>query len=299
MSSKLAGIVAPSGNVLNPDEISHAATLLEKNGWTVEIGTSVFNSYQRFGGNSDEERLKDFNQSLKKVNLVLAARGGYGLNRILSGIDYETIKERNVWVAGFSDITLFSLAYLALYGGKSLHAPTASVLGRKTVSSYTIDCFFNALNKKTVSVEFETESTDVEEKGILWGGNLSVLVSTLGTKYFPDIKNGILFVEDVAEPAYKIERALMQLHDSGILAQQKAILLGSFTGIRHSAHDFGYGLSEAIAYIRANTATPIIEGLPFGHSDNLCTLVVGAQSVITVNSNHCELIMDGSPGFTK
>lgn len=297
MRTKIVGIAAPSGNVLRLEDVRRASVLLEENGWEVKIGKSVESSFQRFGGASDEARAEDFNRLCQESNFVLCARGGYGLNRILDRINFEEIHRRSVWVGGFSDITLFSLAYLAKYQGRSLHCPTASVLGKSTIASESIKSFFTALNSKEYSIRFETNSEDFESSGILWGGNLSVLVSVLGTPYFPSVEGGILFLEDLAEPAYKIERNFLQLVHAGVIERQSAIVLGHFSHIKNSAHDFGYTLKDSINILREFSSVPIIEGLPFGHVDDLRTLVIGARSTLSVNSKHCTLTIADAPNF--
>lgn len=297
MKKKIAGIAAPSGNVLNLEDVKKAAKLLEEDGWEVKLGESVLTSFQRFGGVSDEARAEDFNRLCGECDFVLAARGGYGLNRILLKIDFEEIHKRGVWVGGFSDITLFSLAYLAKYQGKSLHCPTASVLGKPSVSAFSIESFRTALSSKQYAIEFETDAADLKVSGTLWGGNLSVLVSALGTPYFPDIEGGVLFLEDLAEPAYKIERNFLQLAQAEVLQKQQAIVLGHFSHIRNSAHDFGYSIEDAKEILRKTINVPVIEGLPFGHVDDLCTLVIGARCCLSVNSRHCTLTIPDAPNF--
>ena len=119
----------------------------------------------------------------------------------------------------------------------------------------------------------------------------------LGTKYFPKIEGGILFVEDIAEPAYKIERDLNHLLQAGVIDNQKAVVLGDFSKIKSSEHDFGYGLEDALSFIAGRTKTPFISGLPFGHEMKTATLVVGSEAHLNVQSNMAELTMKGCPNF--
>lgn len=293
------GITAPSGNVLDIEAVDRARALFEGRGWDVTVGESVYSSSMRFGGSSESARTLDFNHMCMKEELVLCARGGYGFSRILPGVDFSVIAQKGTWVAGFSDITFFSLAYLALTGGKSLQAPTASVLGNLECDPYTIETFFNVLSATDYTLDFYTPFHDFETEGKLWGGNLSILCAALGTPYFPRIKGGILFVEDVDEPAYKIERNLNQLIQSGVIENQKALLLGDFSQIRRSAHDFGYGLDEALSFAAMHTSTPFISGLPFGHKMKMATLVVGAQSVLSIRGHKALLTMKGCPAFRE
>lgn len=112
---------------------------------------------------------------------------------------------------------------------------------------------------------------------MLWGGNLSVLVSLLGTPYWPQVQGGVLFLEDVNEHPFRIERMLTQLLHAGVLAQQKAVLMGQFTGIRLAPHDRGYKLATVVAWLRSQIKVPVLTGLPFGHVPTKVLLPVGAR----------------------
>lgn len=291
------GINAPSGNVIHFKSVERAAELFGERGWDVTIGEDVYTSFGRFGGSSESARLNDFQQACSDTELVLCARGGYGFSRLLPNLDFNKIKSNGTWVAGFSDITFFTTAYLALTGGKSLQAPTASVLGDLKCDPYTIQTFFELLAAEEYKLFFPTPFPDLQTSGLLWGGNLTVLCSMLGTKYFPKVEGGILFVEDIAEPAYKIERDLNHLLQAGVIDNQNAVILGDFSKIKSSEHDFGYGLEDALSYIAGQTKTPFISGLPFGHEMKTATLVVGAEAHLNVQSNMAELRMTGCPNF--
>jgi muramoyltetrapeptide carboxypeptidase len=136
------------------------------------------------------------------------------------------------------------------------------------------------------AVGFRTEDgfDGLETKGTLWGGNLCVLNTLLGTPHWPKVKGGILFLEDVNEHPYRIERSLLQLHQAGVLDAQKAIVLGAFTDYRKSPLDRGYNLKTVIAYLRSMTKTPILTGLPFGHVPTKVSLPVGAKVTLLVQA---------------
>jgi muramoyltetrapeptide carboxypeptidase len=296
---KRVEFVAPSGNIISQEDIARAASYFVARDWGVELAASLYSSYQRFAGTSDRARLQDFNGAAtdKDNSLVLCARGGYGMNRILPYIDFEGIKKAGTWVCGFSDITLFTAAYLAKCGGVSLQGPTASVLGAPKTHEDTIEYFFNCISSPSYTVDFESESGDVKADGILWGGNLTVLVSLLGTEYFPKIEGGILFLEDVGENAYKIERDLMHLVQAGVIERQSAVVLGHFSETRTSDHDFGYGLEDALDYFEENCRPPLVRGLPFGHIRRMCTLVVGAEARLEVKDGAASLEMLTAPNI--
>ena len=151
------GINAPSGNVIHFKSVESAAELFGERGWDVTIGEDVYTSFGRFGGSSDSARLNDFQQACSDTELVLCARGGYGFSRLLPNLDFNKIKSNGTWVAGFSDITFFTTAYLALTGGKSLQAPTASVLGDLKCDPYTIQTFFELLAAEEYKLFFPTD----------------------------------------------------------------------------------------------------------------------------------------------
>ena len=123
----------------------------------------------------------------------------------------------------------------------------------------------------------------LDVRGMLWGGNLAIVNSLLATPHWPRIKGGILFVEDVNEHPYRVERNLLQLHQAGVLDAQKAVVLGAVSGWRKSPNDRGYSLAAMLARVRAATRTPILTGLPFGHVVTKVTLPVGAKARLLVD----------------
>ena len=225
-------------------------------------------------------------------SVALATRGGYGLTRLLDQIDWKllahSVEHGTRWV-GQSDITSLHLGLLAHTKSQSWAGPLAcDDFGRTEdeggVDDVTQDCFSEAMSGALEAVGFRTEAgfDGLGVKGTLWGGNLCVLNSLLGTKHMPKIKGGILFLEDVNEHPYRIERNLLQLQQAGILDAQKAIVLGEFSAWRKSPLDRGYGLKQAIEAVRARTKTPILTGLPFGHVATKVCLPVGAKVELLV-----------------
>ena len=164
------------------------------------------------------------------------------------------------WV-GYSDMTALQMGLLAHQGAPSWAGPMAcDDFGRPDgeggVDDITRDCFVEAMTGALKAVGFRTEAgfDGLHAKGVLWGGNLAMLCSMLGTPHFPRVKGGILFVEDVNEHPYRVERCLLQLHQAGVLGQQKAVLLGAVSDYRASPLDRGYTLKSAVAYLRARVA---------------------------------------------
>jgi len=161
--------------------------------------------------------------------------------------------------------------------------------GEKTldaVDEVTRDCFVEAMSGELEAVGFRTEPgfDGLDVRGLLWGGNLCMVASLLGTPHWPRIKGGVLFLEDVNEHPYRIERSLLQLQQAGVLNAQKAVVLGAFTDFRPSPLDRGYSLKTMVAQLRSVTRTPILTGLPFGHVPTKVTLPVGARVQLVVQA---------------
>ena len=217
-------------------------------------------------------------------SIALACRGGYGLTRLLERIDWQRIAastERGTRWVGYSDLTALQLGLLAHTGARSWSGPLAcDDFGREEEpDEVTLGCFAEAMAGELEAVGFRTESglDGLDVKGTLWGGNLAMLNSLLGTRHLPRIKGGVLFLEDVNEHPYRVERCLLQLHQAGVLASQKAVVLGAFSDFRPSPLDRGYTLKSAIAHLRSVTRVPIVTGLPFGHVPTKVCLPVGAR----------------------
>jgi muramoyltetrapeptide carboxypeptidase len=154
------------------------------------------------------------------------------------------------------------------------------------VDEVTEACFLEAMHGELEAVGFRTEAgfDELEVRGMLWGGNLCMVSAALGTRHFPRIKGGVLFLEDINEHPYRVERSLLQLHQAGVLDAQKAVVLGDFSGWRKSPHDRGYSFKSMVAYLRSVTKTPILTGLPFGHIPTKVSLPVGARVTLLVQN---------------
>jgi muramoyltetrapeptide carboxypeptidase len=218
-------------------------------------------------------------------------RGGYGFTRLVDRIDFTAVAAaRKRWM-GHSDFTAFQLAALATTGTVTFAGPMASYdFGAQTPSAFTLEQCFGVLDNDTWDVECALDGPGrPPQRGTLWGGNLAMVAHLAGTRYMPDVPGGILFLEDVGEHPYRVERMLYQLLHAGILARQGAILVGDFTEYQLNANDDGYDLAAAIAQIRAQVTTPIYTGLPFGHVPDKLTLPVGGRCEIDARDGHATL----------
>ncbi len=281
-------LFSPAGVVAQPAALQRAAKRLRAHGFDAQIDESAKAKLQRFAGD-DATRLAAIHRIADAHPAVaLSSRGGYGLTRLLDQIDWKRIKrsvERGTRWVGQSDLTSLQLSAIAHDAAgpiTSSHDDGAFWAGPMAcddfgrtpeaggVDDVTEDVFLEAMRGELEGVGFRTESgfDGLEARGRLWGGNLTVLLSLLGTPHFPrasQVKGGILFLEDVNEHPYRVERGLLQLHQAGVLGAQKAVLLGDFSGWRKSPLDRGYTLKSAVAHLRSVSKTPILTGLPHGH----------------------------------
>ena len=285
-------LFTPAGVVARAAPLRLAVKRLKALGFEATLDESALARHQRFGGD-DDVRLEALHRIARQSPAVaLATRGGYGLTRLLDRIDWKLLAqsvERGTQWVGHSDLTSLHLGLLAHTGAPSWAGPMAAGdFGRDEAAGgldeITGACFKEAMEGVLEAVGFRTEAghDGFEARGRLWGGNLTVLMSLLGTPHWPRIEGGVLFIEDVNEHPYRVERMLLQLHQAGVLGGQRAVLLGAFTEYRQSPLDRGYTLKTAVAHLRTVTSVPLLTGLPFGHVPTLVTLPVGADVELAV-----------------
>ncbi len=292
---RTVGIVAPSGFLPDVAVIDRTAQVFAARGWRVQSGDACFERHERFAG-TDELRAAEMQRFCtdRSLDLVLSARGGYGMTRILDQLDFESIRKAGRVICGYSDFTAFNLAYLARAGGWSLHGPSATDFGASPPHAPTLDNFFAALDARGCDAGFAANGPDGRHAGVLWGGNLALVTALLGTPYFPRVRGGIFFLEDVAEPAYKIDRMLVQLEQAGVLQRQRAIVLGHFDPITAMPNDNGFCLDSVVARLRARLTVPVFTGLPFGHVAHKLTLPIGVRAELRVADGQARLQADWS-----
>jgi muramoyltetrapeptide carboxypeptidase len=285
-------LFSPSGVSVKSAPVRLALRRLRALGFDAQLDADALKRFQRFGGD-DDTRLGALHRIARESpSIAMAVRGGYGLTRLLDRIDWpllaRSVEAGTRWV-GLSDVTALHLGLLAHGGAASWAGPTASEdFGRSDeaggVDDVTAACFCEAMSGELEAVGFRTEAgfDGLDCTGRLWGGNLTVLLSLLGTPHWPRVKGGVLFLEDVNEQPYRVERMLLQLHQAGVLAAQKAVLLGDFTVQTKSPLDRGFSLRIAVDHLRSVCKTPILTGLPFGHIPTKVTLPVGAHVQLAV-----------------
>ena len=291
-SMTLLNLFTPAGVLTTSAPLRLAAKRLKAFGFEVQIDVSALAKQQRFAGD-DQTRLAALHRVADQApGIALATRGGYGITRLLDHIDWKriarSVEHGTRWV-GHSDLTALQLGLLAHAQGITWAGPLAcDDFGRSDeaggVDEVTRDCFLEAMSGELEAVGFRTEAgfDELQVRGTLWGGNLCMVNSMLGTQHLPRIKGGVLFLEDVNEQPYRIERNLLQLHQAGVLDAQKAVVLGAFSAYRKSPLDRGYSFKTVVQYLRTLTKTPILTGLPFGHVQPKVTLPVGARVTLIV-----------------
>ena len=293
-------IYSPSGAVRDKAAFRRGVKRLKALGHTVEIDPDALNSHQRFAGD-DETRLAAIARAAASgADVALISRGGYGLTRILDRIDYAAVAKAiagGMDFVGISDFTAFQLALFSKTGSVSWAGPAlCEGFGAEPLPDDIMeDCFNDLLlgqgegagwRMPAVRGAASEKEAALPEWSVgnatLWGGNLAVLVSLIGTPYFPHIKGGVLFLEDVAEPPYRIERMLSQLLHAGVLARQKAVILGQFTEFKLTPHDKGFGLKTITQWLQGQLAVPVLSNLPYGHVQTKVLLPVGAKVDLVV-----------------
>lgn len=309
---KAIHLIAPSGASLDVKSPIAGMEWLKSQGIQIENAACVERISERFAG-SDQERLAELNQlaQIAPQKLVMAMRGGYGIHRLLPDIEWAAIAKAiqgGLQICGHSDFTAFEMGLLAKTGAMTLSGPMLNYdFGRAqddgqaiTPDKFMWQHFLRAVDERklncevTASQSFLGAASSKALTGMLWGGNLTVLASLIGGAYMPSssqTQGGLLFLEDVNEHPYRIERMLMQLLDAGILANQGAILLGGFSAYRLYDNDRGYSLQSAIEAIRKRLpkSVPILTGLPFGHQTDKLTLPVGVTSNLSYNPERFTL----------
>ncbi len=293
-------VVAPSGVAMDDGSFDRLKNFFAARNINIIVPDAVRAVSQRFAG-SDELRLAALHEAFARndVDLVLAARGGYGLSRLLDRIDYDLLAKSQKILVGHSDITALSLALLAEKSCITFAGPHAlGDFGATTPSEFMLDHFFKILGSSQTEIAVASVNPySFEATGTLWGGNLSLVAALVGTRYLPDISNGILFLEDINEAPYRVERMLYQLVHAGILQKQQAILLGDFQTESPIVSN-GYNLQSVVAHFRERMDVPILTGLPFGHIRDKLTLPIGGTCHLSVTQLGFTLGLTRYPYFS-
>lgn len=287
------GLYAPAGFATEPAAVERAAARLSAFGHRVVVDPTCTSRWQRFSA-TDDERLAAVVRMADdpRVELAIAVRGGYGWSRLLDRLDYARLARAGKRWLGHSDFTAFQLAALAHANMTTFAGPMAACdFGAEAPSAYTLEHCWGVLGAHRYAVDCALDGPDVEAEGTLWGGNLALVAHLAGSPHLPDVRGGILFLEDIGEHPYRIERMLYQLHFAGILGRQQAVLLGTFNGYALGASDNGYDFDAMVGQARESFGVPVFTGFPFGHCPDKLTLPVGGRCVLTVRNGRARLLL--------
>ncbi|MDM0044344.1 LD-carboxypeptidase [Variovorax dokdonensis] len=303
-------IYSPASAVRDKAAFRRGVARLRALGHDVEIDEAALAVHQRFAGD-DATRLAAIGRAAASgADVALISRGGYGLTRILDALPYKALAkacERGTAFVGVSDFTALQNALLAKTGAVTWAGPAVGEdFGAEPGADDIMQaCFDDLLQGQGEGTGWRMPAKDVGDAAALprpvrgatlWGGNLCVLTSLLGTPYFPAIDKGVLFLEDVNEHPYRIERMLEQLRLAGVLARQKAIVLGQFTGMRKIAgYDRGFGFSSVVERLRSQIKVPVLTGLPFGHVPTKVLLPVGAKVEVAADERDVFMVWGHGP----
>jgi muramoyltetrapeptide carboxypeptidase len=296
-------LIAPAGPLLDRDDLQRASELCRALGHDPVPGPHAQRRYGYLAG-QDDERLADLNGALKadEIDAVWCVRGGYGVTRILAQVDFPALHRRPKPLIGFSDITALLNAATGAAGVVTFHGPTArhpltgfsrrhleQVLsspgsaGRLGRLSPPADVLVPAAPRIVTIVPGRAE-------GVLIGGNLTLLQCLVGTPWQPVFDGALLFLEDVGEDLYRVDRALSHLRLAGLLPRLAGVIVGQFTHLRRATSDGGLGFDEVVASYFEPLGTPTAAGFPIGHVEDQWTLPIGVRARLDADAGEVELL---------
>ncbi len=285
------GLVAPARKI-SEQELNKAIAIIEKRGYKVVKGKYLFASENQFAG-SDELRAADMQRMLEnqEVKAIFAVRGGYGSVRIMDRIDFRPLLKKPKWLAGYSDFTVFHNQLINI-GIQSLHATMPLNFADNTTEA--LDSLFETLGGKKPHYRFVSHPLNRKAKasGMLVGGNLSVLYSLMGSRSFPDTTGKILFLEDLDEYLYHIDRMMMALKRAGILKNLAGLIVGGMTKMNDNTIPFGKTAEEIIHENIEEYGFPVAFGFTAGHQPDNRTLIMGAEAYLEVTENDSALFFN-------
>jgi muramoyltetrapeptide carboxypeptidase len=285
------GIIAPA-RCINFDEVHPSIRVFQRWGLEVELGTNIFRKCNQFAG-KDEQRLADLQQMLDddSIRAVICARGGYGTVRIIDKVDFTNFVRKPKWIVGYSDITVLHSHIQRHFGIETIHAIMPVNITSDEIPSDAQETLRNALFGKIRSYTYPVTplSRAGETEGVLTGGNLSILYSLMGSVSETDTTGKILFLEDVDEYLYHIDRMMMNLKRVGKLSKLKGLIIGSMDRMNDNTIPYGLTANEIIANAVAEYNYPVCYDFPAGHGETNLALIMGRNVKLKVGSE-VELI---------
>lgn len=287
-------LVAPAGPLRKPEELPRAQQNARTLGWDAVVTPHATDQLGYLAG-EDRDRLDDINHALRDPNIdaLWCLRGGYGMIRILPGIDYDALSSSPKAIIGYSDITALHAAVQRKCRLITYHGPTA----REPMTEFSRDSFVRAIFGQKDSCGVAPKAREISHghaEGRLVGGNLAVLASLCGTSFAPDLTDGILILEDIGEPVYRIDRMLQQLMLSGAMNGCKAIVFGACVKCPDDAGGGGRRFDRVIREIAEELGVPCLAGVPVGHIDEQWTIPLGAFAELDTRAKRLTVTSYGS-----
>ena len=286
------GIVAPAG-YMPIEKMQACIETLDSWGYTVELGSTTHSESQNYFSGNDDERLEDLQRMLdnRNVKAILCARGGYGVSRIVDRLNFKSFKKHPKWIIGFSDITVLHAHILCNHKIVSMHAPMAAAFNDGEFENPFIRSLKDAIAGNPAHYECAGHQFNKTGKasGVLIGGNLSLLAHVIGTSSDFKTKNKILFLEDIGEYLYNVDRLLLQLRRSGKLDKLAGLIIGGFTDNKDTERPFGKEAYEIIYDQVKDADYPVCFGFPVSHGKENYALKVGVEYTLEVESDKTSL----------
>jgi muramoyltetrapeptide carboxypeptidase len=277
------GMVCSSG-FMPVEKAQNCIKALQLWGFEIRLGKTLGTQFHYFSG-TDEERLHDLQTMIDDENIkaILCARGGYGLSRIIDGIDFSSFKKNPKWIIGYSDVTILQAHLFTQLNCASIHSPMAAAFNDG--ENIFLDSLRNVLIGKKIN--YSCKKNVLNKKGIatgkLVGGNLSIIAHLIGSSSSFNTENKILFIEDVGEYIYNIDRLMMQLKRAGMLKGLRALIVGSFTEMKDTTVPFGQNIYDLIFDKVKEYDYPVCFGFPVGHVKENLALKIGATYKLVVD----------------
>jgi muramoyltetrapeptide carboxypeptidase len=286
------GITCPAG-YMAAEKAQACINTLQQWGFNVMAGKTLGSNSTNYFSGTDEERLEELQAMLdsENINAILFGRGGYGVSRIIDNIDFTQFKKKPKWLIGYSDITLLHAHIHTNLKIATLHSPMAAAFNDGVESNVFIQSLHKAIigKKATYKCAAHLFNKKGTATGQLVGGNLSLLAHACGTVSDINTKNKILFIEDIGEQVYAIDRMLHQLKRSGKLDKLAGLIIGNFTDVKDTERPFGKTVYETINDIVKEYSYPVCFGFPVGHCKENYALKVGVTYKLTVGNKTAQL----------
>ncbi len=284
------GILCPAG-AIPMEKVTICAQVLESWGYQVRIGKTVGTQFGHFAA-SDLDRQNELQSMMDhpEIDAILCARGGYGLSRIVSQLDFSKIKAHPKWIIGFSDITILHAA-LQKQGIQSIHGPMAAAFGKGDAGLPYIMALKQMLEGGALPVEAKAHSANRlgQSEGVLVGGNLCLMTHLIGSENQMVTKGKILCIEDVGEYHYNVDRMLIQCKNAGLLDELAGLVVGGFTDMKDDAKAFGENVTELILRLTKGANYPICFDFPISHELNNMPVQLGATYQLSVTEHAAVL----------